>query len=246
MVITFLIYLFIALTLILLLYFITNIIKNKEKDKRSIFGAIYIAILFLLSVVIGYNYSSTPDVPNTTELANEIRNQLNQEFPERVYVPNETKGKDEELTKQSALDTLTIILNDLNDYTDKSAKDRIELVEKSPEKFKEYIPESVLDRLHIPDAYATEEMYTNVSLALLSFSAVFSDVHEDGKIQPVSINLDSIYMDEDNKIVKVPISVYNPASLQISFDLYFMDGQWKISPINLLEGIQLSNQLNDL
>lgn len=231
------------LVLILMGILIWTLIKDKKTTKIIILTGI-ISLITLFSVTtLSLNYSKSETI-DKNKILDEARKELAKEFPNRVYTPSKS-NETNEFTKQSAIDSLTNILNLFYDKDNElSVKERFDKINEDKSKYKEYIKEEALNKLYIIDEYATEEFYTNSILTLLSFSSTLKGESKED-ITPLAVNLDTIYFDDYTKSAYIPMTIYTGNGGSISFEMIYKDNEWKLAPYTLVESIILSNQLSE-
>lgn len=222
-----------------------NTITKGKKILSYITSSLLIVLVTIQSILLFFNSGTKTEIKTSEEVLQEARKDLSKEFPNKVYNPDLNKVTvKQEFTKQSALDSLTEILNLYYDKDNsKSAEERFNFLIESPEKYEEVISKDALSRTHLVDTFATPEMYSNTGTALLNFMGTLLKVNNTDVVQPGTINLDHIYLDEKANSAYVPFNIYTGNGTSVGIQLVFVDGLWKISPYTFVQSVSISNQI---
>lgn len=54
----------------------------------------------------------------------------------------------------------------------------------------------------------------------------------------------SVQVDSENGIAYVPLGIFTGQNVPFSFEMVYVDGQWKLAPYSLLQAIQMSSTVN--
>ena len=111
------IYVFIGIAVVIVTLSIVSYLLANQKIKKhgTTVSKVVLTLILVLTTVLSFfaikAYSERPIKP--AEVIEQAREVLSKEYPDKVY--NATGNETEEFTKQSAIDTLTKLLNEIVD-----------------------------------------------------------------------------------------------------------------------------------
>lgn len=227
--------------------FIATILAKKHANKKR--NAIIIYILSLLTtlstiILIAFPQSKLTD-EEKSKIITEAENNIIAKNPDRFYIES-TSNSTDEFTKQSALSSLTKILNAAYDKDNPdNAETRFNRITENPSKFKENLKPEVYEKIHASDIFAVEGYYSNTSLTLLSVVNEIANREQDKIIKVKIKDLNQIFLDEATKSAYIPLDVYTERQHATSFQMVYVNNEWKLSPHSLLQSVELTSILKE-
>ena len=65
-------------------------------------------------------------------------------------------------------------------------------------------------------------------------------------LNPLYTDYDNIiYLDKETNTAQIPINIFTGTYGSISFEMVYINNQWRLSPYSLLESVSLSAQINE-
>lgn len=149
----------------------------------------------------------------------------------------------QEFTKKEAVNAAVSMLKDIQkDDIDKQLK----LAEDNNSKIDEVVPKNSLNWIYLTDYMNKDEIEKTTVLSLLSF---VQQLQKNGNkdIKPLSSDFDNIiYIDSKTKTAQVPVNLFTGTYGSISFEMVYINNQWRFSPYTFLESVALSNQVQQV
>ena len=88
-----------------------------------------------------------------------------------------------------------------------------------------------------------DNVKVSTATALLSFVDLI-EKNGNKDIKPLTNDYNNVvYLDENSKTAQVPVNIFTGTSGSISFEMIYIDDEWKLSPYSLLESLSLSSQI---
>ena len=241
------IYVFIGIAVVIVALSIVSYLLANQKIKKhgTTVSKVVLTLVLVLTTILSFfaikAYSERPIKP--AEVIEQAREVLSKEYPDKVY--NATGSETEEFTKQSAIDTLTKLLNEIVDKDNEmSMKDRYDTIVKDNAKYKELVSQDVLDRYYQIDNLNTDETSMNMSLSLLSISSSLIDENKDIAVK--AVNIENVYLSKETNTVRIPLDIYTNKYSGYTIDMVFIDGHWYIDSYSLMNQVNLVSYLQEI
>lgn len=197
---------------------------EKTKKKFNWMGLSLVVLLVIITSLTIY------------VVGNEKQKIANQE-PQKVYIDKE-KGKTlENFSKAEAVEslkkTLLTIKTDV-DGKNRTLEERIKALDKESTDMKDVINPKTIDSLYLPKEFKENDFNRRFTAsALLTYYQVIT-ASNDNKTVELAVEKESIddlvYLDPEQQIAQVPIDVFIGENKGISFEIYYIDGEWKLNP----------------
>lgn len=103
------------------------------------------------------------------------------------------------------------------------------------------IPDEMQKAVHLSDSMDSEGARSSTYQSLVALNALMIK----GEAKPTSPDaVSAIQIDSENGIAYVPLGVFTGSDVPFSFEMVFVDGEWKLAPYSLLQSIQMSSAIN--
>lgn len=207
--------------------------KIKENKKISI--SILASLLVIVLCVGGYfawaNFSS-----KDSENSNKDKETSQNEKTEKIKksVTGKTANEDRKDALKAAQEILTLASKS-DGLTAEERADKIDEGDYS------VIDEELPKKIRLADVYSEDDMKKNVYQALIAMTKYIA---VDGEVKPVSDNSwQSVYVDSEVGIAYVPLTSFYDNGTVFSFEMVYVDGEWKFSPYSFMDIVKLSASL---
>lgn len=207
-----------------------QIIQNKKRNKVNyiIFGGIFLAMVTGLILLGVYMVSSDKDTTpaDTPAMSTE-------------QVDRTVSGKSADQDRQDAVKSVENLLKEAY-TTEGSYEDRVKAIEKGDTS--SLTPEFT-DSFRFTDAFAKDKSLQSVSYqSVIALSGAAFKSADD--IKPVSDqSWRSVYVDSEAGIAYVPMSIFTNTSIPFTFEMVYIDGEWKLAPYSLVQSIGASSAM---
>lgn len=207
-----------------------QIIQNKKRNRVNyiIFGAMFLAMLVGLFLVGTYVISSDKnDTANTPPAVS------------TEQVDRTVSGKSADQDRQDAVKSVETLLKQAY-TTDGSYEDRVKAIEKGDTS--SLTPEFT-DSFRFTDAFGKDKSLQSVSYqSVIALSGAAFKSADD--IKPVADqSWRSVYVDSEAGIAYVPMSIFTNTSIPFTFEMVYIDGEWKLAPYSLVQSIGASSAM---
>ena len=229
-------------------------------SNEVIFGIEIILVLFLIAFLLWYYISKVLKMGKVLGLIISIILlgayttvsvvQLTQKQSEISKVKEKAKAtkhlqttQKQEFTKKEAVNAVVSMLKDIQ--KDDIGK-QLKIAEGNNFKIEEVVPKDSLNWIYLTDYMNKEEIEKTTVLSLLSF---VQQLQKNGNkdIKPLSSDFDNIiYIDSKTKTAQVPVNLFTGTYGSISFEMVYINNQWRFSPYTFLESVALSNQVQQV
>lgn len=213
-----------SLLFVILLTYLALKIINKKYFK---------IILFIFSILIftGYN---TINLLNYNKSEKEI-------IYKKVNYKSVKSGEKQEFTKKAAIEGVISLLKDIQNEN-MSVMEQINQI-KENKNINDIIPKNAFNRIYLTDFMVDDNVKVSTATALLSFVDLI-EKNGNKDIKPLTNDYNNVvYLDENSKTAQVPVNIFTGTSGSISFEMIYIDDEWKLSPYSLLESLSLSSQI---
>lgn len=213
-----------SLLFVILLTYLALKIINKKYFK---------IILFIFSILIftGYN---TINLLNYNKSEKEI-------IYKKINYKSVKSGEKQEFTKKAAIEGVISLLKDIQNEN-MSVMEQINQI-KENKNINDIIPKNAFNRIYLTDFMVDDNVKVSTATALLSFVDLI-EKNGNKDIKPLTNDYNNVvYLDENSKTAQVPVNIFTGTSGSISFEMIYIDDEWKLSPYSLLESLSLSSQI---
>ena len=151
------------------------------------------------------------------------------------------------MTRQNAVDAATQLLKAVQKAPDgkMSEADRIKALKNNTDP-KTLVGQDAWDKIYLSDFMGSDKRGAKLTAqALLN---VVSSIESSGNNNLTPSQMDyngAVYLDTKTKTAYVPLNLYTNASTNISLEMIYVDGQWKLSPFSLISEISIRVVSND-
>lgn len=158
-----------------------------------------------------------------------------------------TSNDDKGMTRQSAVSAATKLLQAVQVAPDgkTSEADRLKQLKANTDP-KKILTQDTWDQIHLSDFMSSDKRGPKLTAqALLN---VVSSIESDGNKSLTPAKMDYtgvVYLDNTTKTAYVPLNLYTDASTNISLEMVYINGQWKLSPFSLISEISIRLVSND-
>lgn len=209
--------------------------NNKKVSTNTIviiLGAIIVALLCAVTVI-----STITAIQSRNNNVEPPQTETSIEKVERT-LSGKTSDEDRKDALKSAQELLTFAADDMG--TGLTPEER---AEKIAEGDMTALNPELEEKIRLIDVYLDEDLKNNVFQALIAIS---KHIAVDGKVEPVSeIAWQVVYVDPEIGIAYVPVSVFHDSVAPFSFEMIYVDGEWRLSPYSFMEIIRLSSSLQE-
>ena len=213
-----------SLLFVILLTYLALKIINKKYFK---------IILFIFSILIFTGY-------NTINLLNYNKSEKEIVY-KKVNYKSVKSGEKQEFTKKAAIEGVISLLKDIQNEN-MSVMEQINQI-KENKNINDIIPKNAFNRIYLTDFMVDDNVKVSTATALLSFVDLI-EKNGNKDIKPLTNDYNNVvYLDENSKTAQVPVNIFTGTSGSISFEMIYIDDEWKLSPYSLLESLSLSSQI---
>ncbi len=190
-------------------------------------------ILFIFSILIFAGY-------NTINLLNYNKSEKEIVY-KKVNYKSVKSGEKQEFTKKAAIEGVISLLKDVQNEN-MSVTEQINQI-KENKNINDIIPKNASNRIYLTDFMADDNVKVSTATALLSFVDLIKN-NGNKDIKPLTNDYNNVvYLDENSKTAQVPVNIFTGTSGSISFEMIYIDNEWKLAPYSLLESLSLSSQI---
>lgn len=203
--------------------------RDKNKTKRSPRVLMFVSVgAILLALVAGSFFAGRMSNPAASS-----------DTPETPVsqVEASVSGKSVEEDQKDSLKAAQDLLNASS--TDGSYQDRMTAIEDGDVSS---VTEEMADGVYFSEAMESEAARVSTYQSLVALSGVML---EDGEASPNSENeWQNVQVDSAHGIAYVPLGVFTGTDVPFTFEMVYVDGEWKLAPFSLLQAIKMSSTLN--
>ena len=190
-------------------------------------------ILFIFSILIFAGY-------NTINLLNYNKSEKEIVY-KKVNYKSVKSGEKQEFTKEAAVEGVISLLKDVQNEN-MSVTEQINQI-KENKNINDIIPKNAFNRIYLTDFMTDDNVKVSTAIALLSFVDLIKN-NGNKDIKPLTNDYNNVvYLDENSKTAQVPVNIFTGTSGSISFEMIYIDNEWKLAPYSLLESLSLSSQI---
>lgn len=103
------------------------------------------------------------------------------------------------------------------------------------------VPKEVVEGVYLSDSMESEGARSSTYQSLVALNALM--IKGDAKIATKDA-ASAVQVDSENGIAYVPLGVFTGTDVPFSFEMVYVDGEWKLAPYSLLQSIQMSSAIN--
>lgn len=103
------------------------------------------------------------------------------------------------------------------------------------------IPKEVVDGIHLSDSMEGEGARGSTYQSLVALNALM--IKGEAKVATKDA-ASAVQVDSENGIAYVPLGAFTGTDVPFSFEMVYVDGEWKLAPYSLLQSIQMSSAIN--
>lgn len=212
--------------------FLILILKIKMKKIYKIIG-------FLLSLLL----LTTNSFANIYQLSNNKKNIVKEEIKNKTINKIETT-QTQEFSKKDALEGLISLLKDVQN-NELGIEKQLELIKDKNNDLNSIINKDSLNWIYLTDFMNNEDVQRTTIQILLSFIQQMKN-NGNKDLNPIYTDYENIiYLDKETNTAQIPINIFTGTYGSISFEMVYINNQWRLSPYSLLESVSLSAQINE-
>jgi len=152
-------------------------------------------------------------------------------------VSGKSANQDRKDALEAAGEILTLAAKSDKDMT---PEERAEALDKGDTSV---VDKSLSKRIRLADVYSEEDMKINVYQALIAMTKYIA---VDGKVKPISEDSwQNVYVDSEIGVAYVPLTTFYENGTVFSFEMVYVDGEWKFAPYSFMDIVKLSASLQD-
>ena len=207
--------------------------KIKEKLKKLKNNKKDLIKLLILTVVV-----STISILVTYVVIG--KNEIVKEVEKVVYVGKE-EVKLDNFSKEGAVDALRLLFVEGNkDTKTRTLEERLDAIENND--MDEVLTKETIDKIYLSEEFSTNQYNRQVTAStVIAFSVLVNQNVGGEELNPVVKNFaDAIYLDAQVMNAFVPLDVFVGASTGYSFEMQYVNGEWKLNPYSIIMSMKLS------
>lgn len=202
--------------------------KVRNLSLMIIAGLIVVIVAIWSFVLLSNDDSSEPE--NKTETSTQ-------------QVERTVSGKTADEDRKDALAVVTDLLNiSAESPTGEPFNTRLEKLNSGD---RGVINPKIEENIRFVDTFAeSKDLQTNVYQSLVTFATLIQQTTGQDKIAPLSVDMwKNVHVDSELGTAFVPLAAYAPQSAGFSFEMVYVDGEWKLSPYSIIDSVKLSAKL---
>lgn len=203
--------------------------KNLKLINSIVIGGL-VLILLVIWGTVAITKSVTPEESNSNTSAQKVEKTVS--------------GKSVDEDRKDALNAVTNILtlSAKSPNPDENFEQRLTKLDAGD---RSAIDPALTDTIRFVDVFAdSPDMQTNTLQSLITFATVIQQTTGSEAIAPTSDTMwKNVYMDSETGTAFVPLALYAGPSSGFSFEMVYVDGEWKLSPYSILDAVRLSSNL---
>lgn len=159
-------------------------------------------------------------------------------------VTRSVTGKSVEEDRQDAVDALTELLKTADKSPDEEMIPSERLLALDKNDFS-VVDKNLEGMIHY-SADSNVDFKVSTYQSLITIAAVVKSSSPGGEIRPIADQYTNFtYADPEVGTVFVPLGIYVSDGAVFSFEMVYVDGEWKLAPYSLLKAVQLSATLQE-
>lgn len=216
---------------------------EKVRENKKIALSILAALIVITLGIGGYfafsTYSSNNEESNKDTSQNSDNSNTDDSKTEKVEksVTGKSANEDRQDALKAAGEILTLAAKTEKDMTPEERAKKIDEGDMS------VVDKDLAKKIRLADVYSEDDMKANVYQALIAMTKYIA---VDGKVSPVSENSwQSVYVDSEIGVAYVPLSTFYDNGTVFSFEMVYVDGEWKFAPYSFMDIVKLSASLQN-
>lgn len=204
--------------------------RDKSKTKRSPNFLEFIAAgAVILALVAGSFFAGRMSNPVTPESP-----QNSQVSQVDASVSGKSVEEDQKAALKASQDLLNASVTDSGSY-----QERMTAIEQGDIST---VTEEMSNGVYFSESMNSEAARVSTYQSLVALSGVML---EDGEASPNSENeWQNVQVDSAHGIAYVPLGIFTGTDVPFTFEMVYVDGEWKLAPFSLLQAIKMSSTLN--
>lgn len=159
-----------------------------------------------------------------------------------VNVNNTTRNiKKNNFSKKEAFKKLNNVINNLTKEKNVNYKEVIDNIKKNKDS-EEFMSKKFSDFIYLSDIMNNKDIKNSTAITLLSFAQMIKDTKSKPNLEFID---KMVYLDEKTKIAYIPVDLFTSSPSAMSFELNYINGEWRLNPYTLLQSITLSSILQN-
>ena len=197
----------------------------------------------VLGIVIGLILLTTNSVLNLYQMSNNKINIINQENKNKKLDKIEN-NKEQDFNKKEALEALISLLKDIQN-NELGIDKQLELIKNKDNDLNNIVSVESQNWIYLTDFMNNEDVKRTTIQTLLSFVQQMNK-NGNNNLNPIYSDYDNIiYLDEKTNTAQIPVNMFTGTYGSISFEMVYINKQWRLSPYTLLESVSLSAQVSE-
>lgn len=197
----------------------------------------------VLGIVIGLILLTTNSVLNLYQMSNNKINIINQENKNKKLDKIEN-NKEQDFNKKEALEALISLLKDIQN-NELGIDKQLELIKNKDNDLNNIVSVESQNWIYLTDFMNNEDVKRTTIQTLLSFVQQMNK-NGNNNLNPIYSDYDNIiYLDEKTNTAQIPVNIFTGTYGSISFEMVYINKQWRLSPYTLLESVSLSTQVSE-
>jgi len=197
----------------------------------------------VLGIVIGLILLTTNSVLNLYQMSNNKINIINQENKNKKLDKIEN-NKEQDFNKKEALEALISLLKDIQN-NELGIDKQLELIKNKDNDLNNIVSVESQNWIYLTDFMNNEDVKRTTIQTLLSFVQQMNK-NGNNNLNPIYSDYDNIiYLDEKTNTAQIPVNIFTGTYGSISFEMVYINKQWRLSPYTLLESVSLSAQVSE-
>lgn len=197
----------------------------------------------VLGIVIGLILLTTNSVLNLYQMSNNKINIINQEKKNKKLDKIEN-NKEQDFNKKEALEALISLLKDIQN-NELGVDKQLELIKNKDNDLNNIVSVESQNWIYLTDFMNNEDVKRTTIQTLLSFVQQMNK-NGNNNLNPIYSDYDNIiYLDEKTNTAQIPVNIFTGTYGSISFEMVYINKQWRLSPYTLLESVSLSAQVSE-
>lgn len=210
-------------------------IRENKKITLSILSILIVIVLGIGGYIAWTTFNSKDDKSTSQDSISETDSNDQKTKKVKKSVTGKTANEDRQDALKAAGEILTLAAKSEKGMTPEERAEKIDKGDMS------VVDKGLAEKIRLADVYSEEDMKVNVYQALIAMTKYIA---VDGKVEPVSNNAwQSVYVDSEIGVAYVPLTTFYDNGTVFSFEMVYVDGEWKFSPYSFMDIVKLSATL---
>lgn len=196
--------------------------KNKKSsgfNKASTVLMILIPSILIVSMIL---YFSEKDSDKVVE-------------PEKIYIEKETGETLDNFNKKSAVEFMTLFLNNLKkdvEGKNRTLEERLIALDSDEIDMEDVLNKETIEMLHLHSEF--KDLLFNrqfTSSALLTYAKLIEEATKEDEVTYSELGLEElVYFDPELRTAHIPMDIFTGDNRGVAFEVNYIDGEWKFTP----------------